>query len=125
MIQKCSWRLHQAVNAFVLRFDLEYEHTIPVSSAAKGGAMQAGGREVKGLMEALQVTAPRASSTACLVSGGGQPYPSAAAMACLTAADASQCIWAAAVLGGSSVFEPEINGLVQVSCFHGAMPIVQ
>lgn len=79
--------------------------------------MQAGGREVKGLMEALQVTAPRASSSARLVSGGGQPYPSASAKACLTAADASQCIWAAAVLGGSAMFEPEIAGLIQVSGF--------
>lgn len=68
-------------------------------------------------MEALQVTAPRASSSAHLVSGGGQPYPSAAAQACLTAADASQCIWAAAVLGGSAMFEPEIAGLIQVSGF--------
>lgn len=82
-----------------------------------GGAVQAGGREVKGLMEALQVTAPRASSSACLVSAGAQPYPSAAAKACLTAADASRCIWAAAVLGGSAMYEPETNGLIQVSCF--------
>ena len=79
--------------------------------------MQAGGRQVKGLMEALQVTAPRTSSSAYLVSGDAQPYPSAAAKADLTAAHASQCIWAAAVLGGSAMFEPETNGLIQVSCF--------
>lgn len=78
--------------------------------------MQAGGREVKGLMEALQVNAPRASSSARVVSGGGQQYPSAAAKAYLTAADASHCIWAAAVLGGSAMYEPEIDGLIQVCC---------
>lgn len=82
-----------------------------------GSAVQAGGREVKGLMEALQVTAPRASSSARLVLGDAQPYPSAAAKACLTASHASQCIWAAAVLGGSAMYEPETDGLIQVSCF--------
>lgn len=91
--------------------------------------LQGGGREVKGLMEALQVTAPRSSSSgpmSCLFSGTAQSYPSAAAQAHLTAADASQGIWAAAVLGGSTMYEPETHGLIQVSGSDttGAVPIV-
>ncbi|KAL3144929.1 hypothetical protein ABBQ32_003436 [Trebouxia sp. C0010 RCD-2024] len=76
-----------------------------------------GGREVKGLMEALQVTAPRASSSGHmpgLASNSASGYPSVHAMADLTAADASQGIWAAAILGGSAMYEPETDGLIQV-----------
>ncbi|KAL3145323.1 hypothetical protein ABBQ38_001583 [Trebouxia sp. C0009 RCD-2024] len=81
-----------------------------------------GGREVKGLMEALQVTAPRTSSSGHMpgrASENAPGYPSAHAMADLTAADASQGIWAAAVLGGSTMYEPETDGLIQVGEAHG------
>lgn len=81
-------------------------------------ALQGGGREVKGLMEALQVTAPRASSSGHmpgLASNSASGYPSVHAMADLTAADASQGIWAAAILGGSAMYEPETDGLIQVT----------
>lgn len=85
---------------------------------AKYIALQGGGREVKGLMEALQVTAPRTSSSGHMpgrASENAPGYPSAHAMADLTAADASQGIWAAAVLGGSTMYEPETDGLIQVT----------
>ena len=81
--------------------------------------MQGGGRELKGLMEALQVTAPRASSSGHLPGlalDTAPEYPSAAAMAQLTAAHASQGIWAAAVLGGSTMYQAETDGLIQVTC---------
>ena len=79
--------------------------------------MQARGREVKGLMEALQVTPPRTTyaNPPNLTSSPAQGYPSVASMESLTARDASQAVWAAAVLGGAAMYEAETHGLIQVS----------
>ena len=88
-----------------------------LSAASEWGMqMQARSREVKGLMEALQVTPPRSTLTTLphLTSGGLKAYPSAAAKESLTARGASQAIWAAAVLGGAAIYEPETHGLIQV-----------
>ena len=76
---------------------------------------QAREREVKGLVEALQVTPPRPSSTDYLgVYAVTASYPSSQAMRALSAGAASECIWALAVLGGAAVYEPETDGLIQV-----------
>ena len=78
--------------------------------------MQAREREVRGLVEALQVTPPRPSprQRMALYPVIGK-YPSEAALDSLTAGDASQCIWALAVLGGAAVYEAETDGLIQVN----------
>lgn len=76
-------------------------------------------REVKGLVEALQVTPPRPSSTDYLgVYAVTASYPSSQAMRALSAGAASECIWALAVLGGAAVYEPETDGLIQIGRSH-------
>ena len=78
--------------------------------------MQAREREVKGLVEALQVTPPRPCSADYLdVYSTNAQYPSLAALQCLSAGTISDCIWALAVLGGGAVYESETDALIQVN----------
>ncbi len=78
--------------------------------------MQTRQREVKGLVEALQVTPPRPCSADYLgVYSTTAQYPSLAALECLSAGTSSDCIWALAVLGGGAVYESETDALIQVN----------
>lgn len=78
--------------------------------------MQTREREVKGLVEALQVTPPRPCSADYLgVYSTTTLYPSLAALKCLSAGAISECIWALAVLGGGAVYESETDMLIQVN----------
>lgn len=73
-------------------------------------------REVKGLVEALQVTPPRPCSADYLgVYSTAAQYPSLAALECLSAGTSSECIWALAVLGGGAVYKSETDALIQVN----------
>ncbi|DBA79516.1 TPA: hypothetical protein ACH3X2_007703 [Trebouxia sp. C0005] len=81
--------------------------------------MQTREREVKGLVEALQVTPPRPCSADYLgVYSTTTLYPSLAALKCLSAGAISECIWALAVLGGGAVYESETDMLIQVGQSH-------
>lgn len=78
--------------------------------------MQTREREVKGLVEALQVTPPRPCSADYLgVYSTAAQYPSLPALECLSAGTSSECIWALAVLGGGAVYKSETDALIQVN----------
>lgn len=71
---------------------------------------------MKGLVEALQVAAPRPSAAdhMSLFPSTSVHYPSEAALAALTAQWAAAGIWALATLGNATLYEVETEGLVQV-----------
>ena len=78
--------------------------------------MQTREREVKGLVEALQVTPPRPCSADYLgVYSTAAQYPSLAAVECRSAGAIRACSWALGGLGGGAVYESETDALIQVN----------
>lgn len=81
---------------------------------------------MKGLVEALQVTAPRPSAADHMSLFPVRPidYPSQAALAALTAQWAAAGIWALAILGNATLYEAETEGLTQVHAKPGICTMV-
>ena len=78
--------------------------------------LQGNDKVVRGLVEALQVTAPRPSAADHMDLFPARPadYPSQMAVEQLSAKWAAVGIWALAVLGSATLYEAETEGLIQV-----------